>query len=74
MKQSRVCPKCGGTDILIFEGYAGAYGSGNHIMPGHSIFSAVPIDRHICCGCGFVEEWVREEDMEKLRKSKKGYR
>ena len=56
MKQSRVCPKCGGTDILIFEGYAGAYGSGNHIMTGHSIFSAVPIDRHICCGCGFVEE------------------
>ena len=45
MKQSRVCPKCGGTDILIFEGYAGAYGSGNHIMTGHSIFSAVPIDR-----------------------------
>ena len=74
MKQSRVCPKCGGTDILIFEGYAGAYGSGNHIMTGASIFSAGPVDRHICCGCGFVEEWVREEDMEKLRKSKKGYR
>ena len=44
MKQSRVCPKCGGTDILIFEGYAGAYGSGNHIMTGASIFSAVPVD------------------------------
>ena len=74
MKHSRVCPKCGSADILIFDGFAGPYASGNNIMTGASIFSAVPVDRYICCGCGFTEEWVRTEDIEKVKKSKKAHR
>ena len=71
MKDSRVCPKCGGGDIIKVDGYAGAYGSGNNIMVGKTIFSAVNVNRYICCGCGFTEEWIDREDIEKVRKSKR---
>lgn len=60
-------------DIVIVDGYAGAYGSGNNIMTGLSIFSAVPVDRYICCSCGYTEEWIRKEDIEKLRNSSKSH-
>ncbi|MCI7098159.1 MAG: hypothetical protein MR966_04430 [Lachnospiraceae bacterium] len=71
MKNSRVCPKCGCGDIIKVDGYAGAYGSGNNIMVGKTIFSAVNVNRYICCGCGFTEEWIDREDIEKVRKSKR---
>lgn len=73
MKNSRICPKCRSTDIVIVDGYAGAYGSGNNIMLGATIFSAVPVDRYVCCNCGFTEEWVRESDLAKLKESKKSH-
>ena len=41
MKNSRTCPKCGGHDILRVPGKSGAYGTGNNIQTGFSIFSAV---------------------------------
>lgn len=73
MKNSRICPKCRSIDIVIVDGYAGAYGSGNNIMTGLSIFSAVPVDRYVCCNCGYTEEWIRSEDIEKLRNSSKSH-
>lgn len=73
LKNSRICPKCRSTDIVIVDGYAGAYGSGNNIMTGLSIFSAVPVDRYVCCNCGYTEEWIRSEDIEKLRNSSKSH-
>lgn len=45
MKKSKICPKCNGADILRVEGKAGAYGSGNNIMTGMTIFSAVLVHR-----------------------------
>lgn len=67
MKHTGTCPKCGGRDILLVPGRAGAYGSGNNVMVGASIFSAVPVDRYVCCGCGYSEEWIRREDLPKLK-------
>ena len=49
MKKSKICPKCNGTDILRVEGKAGAYGSGNNIITGMTIFSAVLVHRYVCC-------------------------
>lgn len=49
-------------------GYAGAYGSGNNIMVGMTIKSAVPVDRYICTRCGFSEEWIDLDYMDKLKK------
>ena len=40
MKQRKVCPKCNSSDILVVPGKAGAYGSGNNIMTGMTIFSS----------------------------------
>lgn len=71
MKYTKKCPKCGSNDILYAKGYTGGYGSGSNIMYGATIFSAVDVDRYICGNCGFIEHYVRESDIEKLRKSKK---
>ncbi len=67
MKNTHRCPKCGNTEILFIEGYAGAYASGNNIMTGLTIFSAVKVDRYVCANCGYSEEWIRREDIPKLR-------
>ncbi len=71
MKNSRICPKCGGSNIARIDGYAGAYGTGNNIMIGYTIFSAVNVNRYICCYCGFTEEWIDTEDIKKVTNSKK---
>lgn len=69
MNNKKICPKCGSDDIIRFDGSTdNLYSS---IMPGTTIFSAVPFDRFVCCNCGFIEHWVRKGDIEKLRKSKK---
>ena len=74
MKNTRMCPKCGSSDIIVVDGYAGAYGTGNNIMTGMSIFSAVNVNRYICCSCGFTEEWIDKGDIEKVKESKKAHR
>ena len=71
MKNQKICPKCGGSDLIMIDGYDGSNGTGNIITTGMSIFSAVPIDRYICCSCGYTEEWINMEDMDKVKKSRK---
>lgn len=71
MKNTRKCPKCGGSDILFVPGSAGPYGNGNNIMKDlkiKSVKSAVPVDRYICTRCGFSEEWIDLDNMDKLKK------
>ncbi len=74
MKYMKMCPKCGSYDIVVVDGYAGAYGAGNNILVGMTIFSAVPVDRYVCCSCGYSEEWIRREDMEKVRNYRRAHR
>ena len=74
MKNTRRCPKCGGTDLLRVDGYTGAYGSGNNIMVGATIFSGANVNRYICCTCGYTEEWIDKEDMEKVKSGKRTHR
>lgn len=68
MKNKSICPKCNSSDILLVPGKAGAYGSGNNIQTGMTIFSAVLVHRYICCSCGYSEEWIDKEDIQKLKK------
>lgn len=68
MKHSRRCPKCCGTDILRIPGKTGAYGSGNNIPYGATIFSTVNVHRYLCCSCGYSEEWIDKEDIPALVK------
>ena len=67
MKYSHVCPKCGGTDILFIPGKAGAYGTGNNIPMGATIFTYVKVHRYLCAACGYSEEWIDREDIPKLK-------
>ena len=68
MKNRRICPKCNSTDILLVPGKAGAYGSGNNIQTGMTIFSAVLVHRYVCCSCGYSEEWIDKDDIQKVKK------
>ena len=63
MKNTNVCPKCNSTNILRVDGYSGAYGAGNNIRIGPSIYDAVNVNRYLCCDCGFSEEWIDKEDV-----------
>ena len=67
MKNTQICPKCAGRFILKIPGKAGAYGSGNNIMVGGTIFSAVKVHRYLCCRCGYSEEWIDKEDIPTLK-------
>ena len=67
MKNTGICPKCNDNDILKVPGKSGAYGSGNNIQVGLTIFSAVLVDRYVCCSCGYSEEWINKEDIETLK-------
>lgn len=68
MKNKNTCPKCGSNDILLVPGEVGVYGTGNNIMTGMTIASGVPVNRYICCDCGFTEEWINLEDVPKIKK------
>jgi predicted nucleic-acid-binding Zn-ribbon protein len=74
MKNSKICPKCQSADILRFDGYTGPYGSGNNLMVGATVFSGVNVNRYICCSCGYTEEWIDLEDIERVKKSRKAKR
>lgn len=67
MKHSRTCPKCGSTDIILVPSSSKAYGAENNIQVGMTIFSAVLVDRYVCGDCGYSEEWIDRDDIEKLR-------
>ena len=74
MKNIRICPKCQSSDIVRIDGNVSSYGAGNNIMIGSTIFSAIKVNRYICCKCGFSEEWIDREDIEKVKNSRKAKR
>jgi predicted RNA-binding Zn-ribbon protein involved in translation (DUF1610 family) len=63
------CPKCQSNDIIRIPGATGAFGAGNNIPVGATIFSAAKVTRYLCGSCGFSEEWVESvDDIERIRK------
>jgi predicted nucleic-acid-binding Zn-ribbon protein len=62
MKNSRVCPKCQNDEIVRIPGETRAFGAGNNILVGSTIFSAAKVTRYLCASCGFSEEWVESAD------------
>lgn len=74
MHTTALCPKCQSGDIVRIDGYTGPYGSGNNVMTGATIFSGVKVNRYICCHCGFTEEWIDREDLDRIKNSKKAHR
>ncbi len=60
MRNTHRCPKCGGTDIITVE--PGLYNS----FPA-GIFTPAQLERWVCCTCGFSEEWVEQDKLDKVR-------
>ena len=71
MKNTKLCPKCGSGDIIRIDGHTGAYGTGNNIPLGVTVFSSVNVNRYICCRCGYTEEWIDQRDLGKVMSAKK---
>ena len=68
MNSTGTCPKCKGRDVVRIPGEVGAYGTGNNIQVGWTIFSSVKVTRFLCAGCGFTEEWIEgSEDVRSLK-------
>ena len=68
MKNTNVCAKCQGNEIIKIKGTSEAYGVGNNIKVGATIFSAVLVNRYLCCNCGYSEEWIDKDDIPKIKK------
>ena len=72
MKNTKICPKCSGTDIVWFDGNTLKTRTENVVHTG--TVSSAPIHRYVCCDCGFTEEWVDMYNMYLIRNSKKAKR
>lgn len=72
-ENTQICPKCDSKDIFVIDGHADAYDAGSNIPYDPTIFIYIPADRYICGACGCSEEWLRQEDLEKARHSKRAH-
>jgi hypothetical protein len=69
MRNSKTCTKCRSNEVIRIPGVTGAYGSGNNIPAGRTIYSSVKVTRYLCATCGFSEEWVEAaDDLAKIKK------
>lgn len=64
MKNTHVCPKCGSRDVVRIPDHPSRYASGSNIYTSkYTLMGKIPVIRYVCCGCGYVENWV-ESPME----------
>ena len=68
MKNSGICPKCGGSDILRIFGALTDRSDGNRPPVAVSGISVPRVHRYVCCGCGYSEEWIDPKDLPALKK------
>ena len=52
-------------------GLIGGNGEGNNLKTGLTYFSAVNVNRYVCTVCGYTEEWIDRDDLERVKTSKK---
>ncbi len=65
MKNTSICPKCRSTNIICVPGPAKVGHSANKVPTGW--FTSGNVDRFVCHGCGFTEEWIPwSKDLDKL--------
>lgn len=69
MKNTKKCPKCASGDIMLVVDPGLTGGAGNIIYTGLTRFSAVPVERYVCCSCGYSEEWIDRADIFALKKA-----
>ena len=63
MKNSSTCPKCGSRELLRVKDTGG--NAGVSLILG--FLSTAPVTRYACVSCGYVESWVEEKYLDKLK-------
>jgi hypothetical protein len=64
------CILCGSNDLRIAETWS--YGSqGPDLLPGTGFLSHAKFEIGVCVSCGYVHWFVRNDDIEKIKSSKK---
>lgn len=72
MKNTRQCPKCESRDLMEVNGKKGQNQSTVNAIA-LSAFSAAIITRYVCTNCGYSEEWIIDNDLDKVRKKYNSY-
>ena len=63
MKNTKKCPKCQSSDIVLIPGKREEGGAGNIIRVSRwNIFATVKPVRHICGSCGYMENWLTSQE------------
>lgn len=68
MKASKKCPKCGGSEILTNEK---GMKQGDRASFQVSSFTTFLIATYICSSCGFIEDYIEEDDLTNPKKMDK---
>jgi DNA-directed RNA polymerase subunit RPC12/RpoP len=58
------CSKCGSSNIAKVKNKAEA----RAVMLGKTAFGLIHPTSYICKDCGYIEEYLEDKDLEKLRK------
>ena len=70
MKNAHICPKCGSRDIVRVPDGAHRYLANSICITKLVTVERVPVARYVCCGCGYVENWVETQgDREAVRRT-----
>ena len=65
MRNTGICPKCGSTDV-----HRALHSNTNNIRPVEGRSSATVYTSHyVCRACGYLEEWVKPEEMSLLQQN-----
>lgn len=70
MKKTGICPKCGSEDFIKIKDIFHSNGGGN-ISKARNFFyqrNTALITFYVCEKCGYVEEYLDKEELEKLKK------
>jgi ribosomal protein S27AE len=69
MKNTKRCPKCQSSDIVLVPGKREEGGSGNLVRVSRwNIFAAVKPTLHVCGSCGYMENWLMSaEDIGRVK-------
>ena len=65
MKNTHICPKCGGGDIVRCQ----AKGLGKYDEIPIGLFGSAQMSRYVCCTCGYCELWTERGQLEELKKA-----
>lgn len=70
MRRTHRCPKCGSPKIARVPDNAHRYLGNSICVTRIAAVKRIPVARYVCCSCGYVENWVEEEQgLEEVRKN-----